>query len=164
MGRCATARSDRAGFGQYLSAGYGVSKGRYSPSPPISAPSWHQPARLCCGRRWRSFSYFCLCVLIAFPGLPVWLGHHPVPERHWPESNRCGRRFRSGPVQSDLAQRCRQGRDVAITLVGFLLLKRWRVPPLAARGGRLFAVPRRSAVGHFEPVPPPTLNGRCPFS
>src|SRR5262249_5929129 len=37
-------------------------------------------------------------------------------------------------------------------------MRRTTVP---TRGGRLVALPRRSAVGHLERFPPERLNGRC---
>jgi hypothetical protein len=39
----------------------------------------------------------------------------------------------------------------------------WCECPLSTRGGRLFALPRRSAVGHEERFPARRLSGRCEF-
>jgi hypothetical protein len=36
--------------------------------------------------------------------------------------------------------------------------------PVSTRGGRSFALPRRSVVGHEDAFPAVRLNGRCPFS
>ncbi len=76
-------------------------------------------------------------VLIALAGLPlwIWLSRHPAAKAGLAGINAAvvgvlGAAL-YGPIWTSAVM---GGRDVAIALIGFLLLERWRVPPLAIVG------------------------------
>jgi len=72
--------------------------------------------------------------LIALAGLPVWLwlGHHPAARAALAGINAAVVGVLGAALYNPIwLSAVGNGRDVAIALVGFLLLERWRVPPLA---------------------------------
>jgi len=73
-------------------------------------------------------------VLIALAGLPVWLwlGHHPAARAALAGINAAVVGVLGAALYNPIwLSAVANGRDVAIALAGFLLLERWRVPPLA---------------------------------
>src|SRR6516165_9215102 len=73
-------------------------------------------------------------LLIALAGLPVWLwlGHHPAARAALAGINAAVVGVLGAALYNPIwLSAVGNGRDVAIALVGFLLLERWRVPPLA---------------------------------
>jgi chromate transporter len=73
-------------------------------------------------------------LLIALAGLPVWLwlGHHPAARAALAGINAAVVGILGAALYNPIwLSAVGNGRDVAIALVGFLLLERWRVPPLA---------------------------------
>jgi len=73
-------------------------------------------------------------MLIALAGLPVWLwlGHHPAARAALAGINAAVVGVLGAALYNPIwLSAVADGRDVAIALVGFLLLERWRVPPLA---------------------------------
>jgi chromate transporter len=73
-------------------------------------------------------------VLIALAGLPVWLwlGHHPAARAALAGINAAVVGVLGAALYNPIwLSAVANGRDVAIALIGFLLLERWRVPPLA---------------------------------
>ena len=73
-------------------------------------------------------------VLIGLAGLPVWLwlGHHPAARAALAGINATVVGVLGAALYNPIwLSAVGNGRDVAIALVGFLLLERWRVPPLA---------------------------------
>jgi chromate transporter len=73
-------------------------------------------------------------VLIALAGLPVWLwlGHHPAARAALAGINAAVVGVLGAALYNPIwLSAVGNGRDVAIALAGFLLLERWRVPPLA---------------------------------
>ena len=72
-------------------------------------------------------------VLIALAGLPVWLwlGHHPAARAALAGINAAVVGVLGAALYNPIwLSAVGNGRDVAIALAGFLLLERWRVPPL----------------------------------
>ena len=72
-------------------------------------------------------------MLIALAGLPVWLwlGHHPAARAALAGINAAVVGVLGAALYNPIwLSAVGNGRDVAIALVGFLLLERWRVPPL----------------------------------
>jgi chromate transporter len=73
-------------------------------------------------------------LLIALAGLPVWLwlGHHPAARAALAGINAAVVGVLGAALYNPIwLSAVGNGRDVAIALTGFLLLERWRVPPLA---------------------------------
>jgi chromate transporter len=73
-------------------------------------------------------------LLIALAGLPVWLwlGHHPAARAALAGVNAAVVGVLGAALYNPIwLSAIGNGRDVAIALTGFLLLERWRVPPLA---------------------------------
>jgi chromate transporter len=73
-------------------------------------------------------------MLIALAGLPVWLwlGHHPEARAALAGINAAVVGVLGAALYNPIwLSAVGNGRDVAIALTGFLLLERWRVPPLA---------------------------------
>jgi chromate transporter len=73
-------------------------------------------------------------VLIALAGLQVWLwlGHHPAARAALAGINAAVVGVLGAALYNPIwLSTVANGRDVAIALAGFLLLERWRVPPLA---------------------------------
>jgi chromate transporter len=73
-------------------------------------------------------------LLIALAGLPVWLwlGHHPAARAALAGINAAVVGVLGAALYNPIwLSAVGNGRDVAIALAGFLLLERWRVPPLA---------------------------------
>jgi chromate transporter len=72
-------------------------------------------------------------LLIALAGLPVWLwlGHHPAARAALAGINAAVVGVLGAALYDPIWRSAvGNGRDVAIALAGFLLLERWRVPPL----------------------------------
>jgi chromate transporter len=73
-------------------------------------------------------------LLIALAGLPVWLwlGHHPAARGALAGINAAVVGVLGAALYNPIwLSAVASGRDVAVALAGFLLLERWRVPPLA---------------------------------
>ncbi len=73
-------------------------------------------------------------LLVALAGLPVWLwlGHHPTARAALAGINAAVVGVLGAALYNPIwLSAVANGRDVAIALAGFLLLERWRVPPLA---------------------------------
>ena len=73
-------------------------------------------------------------MLIALAGLPVWLwlGHHPAARAALAGINAAVVGVLGAALFNPIwFSAVGNGRDVAIAVTGFLLLERWRVPPLA---------------------------------
>jgi chromate transporter len=73
-------------------------------------------------------------LLIALAGLPVWLwlGHHPAARAALAGINAAVVGVLGAALYNPIwLSAVGNGRDVAIALTGFLLLERWRLPPLA---------------------------------
>jgi chromate transporter len=76
-------------------------------------------------------------VLVALAGLPLWtwLGRHPAAKAGLAGINAAVVGVLGAALYDPIwTSAVMGGRDVAITLTGFLLLERWRVPPLAVVG------------------------------
>jgi chromate transporter len=72
-------------------------------------------------------------VLIALAGLPIWLwlGHHPAARAALAGINAAVVGILGAALYNPIwLSAIGNGRDVAIALTGFLLLERWRVPPI----------------------------------
>jgi chromate transporter len=72
-------------------------------------------------------------VLIALAGLPIWLwlGHHPAARAALAGINAAVVGILGAALYNPIwLSAIGNGRDVAIALTGFLLLERWRIPPL----------------------------------
>src|SRR6516225_10343888 len=117
-------------------AGYGVAQAIPGPlftfsaylgsavAPPGAAVLWSAVALI---------FIFLPGVLIALAGLPVWLwlGHHPAARAALAGINAAVVGVLGAALYNPIwLSAVGNGRDVAIALVGFLLLERWRVPPL----------------------------------
>jgi chromate transporter len=73
-------------------------------------------------------------ILIALAGLPLWtwLGRHPAPKAGLAGVNAAVVGVLGAALYDPIwTSAVMGGRDVAIALIGFLLLERWRIPPLA---------------------------------
>jgi len=73
-------------------------------------------------------------LLVALAGLPLWswFGHHPVARAALVGINAAVVGVLGAALYNPIwVSAIVSGRDVAIALAGFLLLERWRVPPLA---------------------------------
>lgn len=73
-------------------------------------------------------------VLVALAGLPLWswFGHHPVARAALAGVNAAVVGVLGAALYNPIwVSAVSSSRDVAIALAGFLLLERWRVPPLA---------------------------------
>ena len=73
-------------------------------------------------------------LLVALAGLPLWswFGHHPVARAALVGINAAVVGVLGAALYNPIwVSAVVSGRDVAIALAGFLLLERWRVPPLA---------------------------------
>lgn len=118
-------------------AGYGVAQAIPGPlftfsaylgavvAPPGAALLWSAVALL---------FIFLPGVLIALAGLPVWLwlGQHPAARAALGGINAAVVGVLGAALYNPIwLSAVADGRDVAIALTGFLLLERWRVPPLA---------------------------------
>ena len=118
-------------------AGYGVAQAIPGPlftfsaylgaavAPAGAAPLWSAVALI---------FIFLPGILIALAGLPVWLwlGHHPAARAALAGINAAVVGVLGAALYNPIwLSAVANGRDVAIALVGFLLLERWRVPPLA---------------------------------
>jgi chromate transporter len=72
-------------------------------------------------------------LLVALAGLPLWLwlGHHPAARAALAGVNAAVVGILGAALYNPIwLSAVGSGRDVAIALAGFLLLERWRVPPL----------------------------------
>jgi chromate transporter len=76
-------------------------------------------------------------VLVALAGLPLWtwVGHHPAAKAALAGVNAAVVGVLGAALYDPIwTSAIAGGRDVAIALVGFMLLERWRIPPLAVVG------------------------------
>jgi chromate transporter len=120
-------------------AGYGVAQAIPGPLFTFSAylGAVVAPAGAGAALLWSSVALvfmFLPGLLIALAGLPVWLwlGHHPAARAALAGVNAAVVGVLGAALYNPIwLSAVASGRDVAIALVGFLLLERWRVPPLA---------------------------------
>jgi chromate transporter len=73
-------------------------------------------------------------MLVALAGLPIWLwlGHHPTARAALAGVNAAVVGVLGAALYNPIwVSAVADGRDVAIAAAGFLLLERWRIPPLA---------------------------------
>jgi chromate transporter len=117
-------------------AGYGVAQAIPGPLFTFSAYLGAVVAPAGAALRWSVVALifmFLPGVLIALAGLPVWLwlGHHPAARAALAGINAAVVGVLGAALYNPIwLSAVGNGRDVAIALVGFLLLERWRVPPL----------------------------------
>jgi chromate transporter len=119
-------------------AGYGVAQAIPGPLFTFSAylGAIVAPAGAGAGLLWSSVALvfiFMPGLLIALAGLPVWLwlGHHPAARAALAGVNAAVVGVLGAALYSPIwLSAVASGRDVAIALAGFLLLERWRAPPL----------------------------------
>ena len=120
-------------------AGYGVAQAIPGPLFTFSAylGAIVAPAGAAAALLWSSVALvfiFLPGLLIALAGLPVWLwlGHHPAARAALAGVNAAVVGVLGAALYNPIwLSAVASGRDVAIALAGFLLLERWRVPPLA---------------------------------
>ena len=120
-------------------AGYGVAQAIPGPLFTFSAylGAIVAPAGAAAALLWSSVALafiFLPGLLIALAGLPVWLwlGHHPAARAALAGVNAAVVGILGAALYNPIwLSAVASGRDVAIALTGFLLLERWRVPPLA---------------------------------
>ena len=120
-------------------AGYGVAQAIPGPLFTFSAylGAIVAPAGAGATMLWSSLALifiFLPGLLIALAGLPVWLwlGHHPAARAALAGINAAVVGVLGAALYNPIwLSAIGNGRDVAIALTGFLLLERWRVPPLA---------------------------------
>ncbi len=119
-------------------AGYGVAQA--IPGPLFTFSAYLGAIVAPAGRRALLWSGVALVfmflpgLLIALAGLPVWLwlGHHPAARAALAGINAAVVGVLGAALYNPIwLSAVGNGRDVAIALAGFLLLERWRVPPLA---------------------------------
>ncbi len=118
-------------------AGYGVAQAIPGPLFTFSAYLGAIVAPAGAAWLWSSVALvfmFLPGLLIALAGLPVWLwlGHHPSARAALAGVNAAVVGVLGAALYNPIwLSAVGGGRDVAIALAGFLLLERWRVPPLA---------------------------------
>jgi chromate transporter len=118
-------------------AGYGVAQAVPGPLFTFSAYLGAAVAPAGAALLWSAVALvfiFLPGLLIALAGLPVWLwlGHHPAARAALAGINAAVVGVLGAALYNPIwLSAVANGRDVAIALVGFLLLERWRVPPLA---------------------------------
>jgi chromate transporter len=120
-------------------AGYGVAQAIPGPLFTFSAylGAVVAPAGAGAALLWSSVALvfiFLPGLLIALAGLPVWLwlGHHPAARAALAGVNAAVVGVLGAALYNPIwLSAVGSGRDVAIALTGFLLLERWRFPPLA---------------------------------
>src|SRR5271165_405706 len=118
-------------------AGYGVAQAIPGPLFTFSAYLDAVVAPAGVALLWSAVALFFIFlpgVLIALAGLPVWLwlGHHPAARAALAGINAAVVGVLGAALYNPIwLSAVGNGRDVAIALAGFLLLERWRVPPLA---------------------------------
>jgi chromate transporter len=118
-------------------AGYGVAQAIPGPLFTFSAYLGAVVAPASAALLWSAVALvfmFLPGMLIALAGLPVWLwlGHHPAARAALAGINAAVDGVLGAALYNPIwLSAVANGRDVAIALVGFLLLERWRVPPLA---------------------------------
>ena len=120
-------------------AGYGVAQAIPGPLFTFSAylGAIVAPAGAAAALLWSSVALafiFLPGLLIALAGLPVWLwlGHHPAARAALAGVNAAVVGVLGAALYNPIwLSAVGGGRDVAIALAGFLLLERWRAPPLA---------------------------------
>ena len=120
-------------------AGYGVAQAIPGPLFTFSAylGAIVAPAGAGATMLWSSLALifiFLPGLLIALAGLPVWLwlGHHPAARAALAGINAAVVGVLGAALYNPIwLSAIGNGRDVAVALTGFLLLERWRVPPLA---------------------------------
>ena len=117
-------------------AGYGVAQAIPGPLFTFSAYLGAVVAPVGAALLWSAVALifmFLPGMLIALAGLPVWLwlGHHPAARAALAGINAAVVGVLGAALYNPIwLSAVGNGRDVAIALVGFLLLERWRVPPL----------------------------------
>jgi chromate transporter len=118
-------------------AGYGVAQAIPGPLFTFSAYLGAVVAPAGAALLWSAVALFFIFlpgVLVALAGLPVWLwlGHHPAARAALAGINAAVVGVLGAALYNPIwLSAVADGRDVAIALTGFLLLERWRVPPLA---------------------------------
>ena len=118
-------------------AGYGVAQAIPGPLFTFSAYLGATVAPAGAALLWLSVALvfmFLPGLLIALAGLPVWLwlGHHPSARAALAGVNAAVVGVLGAALYNPIwLSAVGGGRDVAIALAGFLLLERWRAPPLA---------------------------------
>jgi chromate transporter len=118
-------------------AGYGVAQAIPGPLFTFSAYLGAIVAPAGAALLWSAVALFFIFlpgVLVALAGLPVWLwlGHHPAARGALAGINAAVVGVLGAALYNPIwLSAVADGRDVAIALTGFLLLERWRVPPLA---------------------------------
>ena len=118
-------------------AGYGVAQAVPGPLFTFSAYLGAAVAPVDAALLWSAVALvfiFLPGLLIALAGLPVWLWlcHHPAARAALAGINATVVGVLGAALYNPIwLSAVANGRDVAIALVGFLLLERWRVPPLA---------------------------------
>jgi chromate transporter len=93
-------------------------------APPGAALPWSATALIC---------IFLPGLLLAVAGLPLWtwLSHHPAARGALAGINAAVVGVLGAALYNPIwVSAVANGRDVAIALTGFLLLDRWRVPPV----------------------------------
>jgi chromate transporter len=118
-------------------AGYGVAQAIPGPLFTFSAYLGAVVAPAGAALLWSAVALFFIFlpgVLVALAGLPLWLwlGHHPAARAALAGINAAVVGVLGAALYNPIwLSAVTDGRDVAIALTGFLLLERWRVPPLA---------------------------------
>jgi chromate transporter len=118
-------------------AGYGVAQAIPGPLFTFSAYLGAVMAPHGAALLWSGVALFFMFLpgmLIALAGLRVWLwlGHHPAARAALAGINAAVVGVLGAALYNPIwVSAVANGRDVAIALAGFLLLERWRVPPLA---------------------------------
>ena len=118
-------------------AGYGVAQAIPGPLFTFSAYLGAAVAPAGAALLWSAVALvfiFLPGMLIALAGLPVWLwlGHHPAARAALAGINAAVVGVLGAALYNPIwLSAVGNGRDVAIALTGFILLERWRLPPLA---------------------------------
>lgn len=118
-------------------AGYGVAQAIPGPLFTFSAYLGAAVAPAGAGALWATVALvfmFLPGVLVALAGLPLWswFGHHPTARAALAGINAAVVGVLGAALYNPIwISAVVSSRDVAIALAGFLLLERWRIPPLA---------------------------------
>jgi chromate transporter len=117
-------------------AGYGLAQAIPGPLFTFSAYLGAVVAPLGVALLWSAVALIFIFLpgaLIALAGLPIWLwlGHHPAARAALAGINAAVVGILGAALYNPIwLSAIGNGRDVAIALTGFLLLERWRIPPL----------------------------------